>query len=95
MQPELMITALPCSPPVRFYNWGKKKKTNKTNNPKTRRKRLKGICLTCMVTLKFLTRGVFMFHIRELLMSFGKWNDTKGLSLLTQISINQCSEEDG
>lgn len=36
-----------------------------------------------------------MFHIRQLLMSFGKWNGTKGFSVVTQISINQCSEEDG
>lgn len=36
-----------------------------------------------------------MFHSRELFLSFGKWKDTKGFSFVTQIHINQCSEEDG
>lgn len=45
--------------------------------------------------LEVLIRGVLMFHSRELFLSFGKWKDTKGFSVVTQIHINQCSEEDG
>lgn len=45
--------------------------------------------------LEILIRAAFVFHIRELLMSFGKWNDTEGFSVVTQISISQCAEEDG
>lgn len=74
---EHMITTLPYSPPVRFYNWATQQQKNpQKNRPTTQNKeeRAEGHLIDLYGDLELLIRGLLMY--------FGKWNNTEGFSVL-------------
>ena len=78
---EHMITILPYFPPVRFYNWAtqQQKKPRTQQKAQNKEERAEGHLIDL--------HGDLELHIRGLLTYFGKWNNTEGFSVVTQISI--------
>lgn len=91
-----MMTTLPYSPAVRFYDWvtQAKKKLQQTKPIKTRTKKPKQKIQQTQNTEERTEghlidlHGDLELHIKEPLMYFRKWNKTVGFSVLKQIIIN-------